>query len=259
MKRFAFALILIAAGAASALAADSPFAGTWKLNVEKSKFTGDTFTYTATATGFHYSNGATIEYDFAIDGKDYPTIPDRTVSWTKSGDSAWDTVSKDGKGTVLSKAHRVLSADGKRYTVSYTSYRPDGTTAEGMDEYARVSGGPGLAGKWKDVKTKETSDSMTIAVPSAGQVEIEFPNYKETIAGPTDGTPIPVKGPTIPDGVTTTVKVEGPKKWSRTVTLNGKTYSQSTMTVSSDGKVLDVVSWVPGKESEKETAVYDKQ
>src|SRR5271170_7127931 len=137
MKRFAFALILIAAGAASALAADSPFAGTWKLNVEKSKFTGDTFTYTVTATGFHYSNGATIEYDFAADGKDYPVIADRTVSWAKSGDNAWDTVSKDGKGTVLSKAHRVLSADGKKLTITYTSYKPGGGTEEGSDVYAK--------------------------------------------------------------------------------------------------------------------------
>src|SRR5271170_5098280 len=137
MRRIAFTLVLLAASAGIALAADSPFAGTWKLNVEKSKFTGDTFTYAATATGFHYSNGATLEYDFAVDGKDYPTIPDRTVSWTKAGDNAWDTVAKDGKGTVLSKAHRVLSADGKKLTITYTSYRPGGGTEEGSDVYAK--------------------------------------------------------------------------------------------------------------------------
>jgi hypothetical protein len=67
MKRFAFALILLAASAGCAVA-ESPFAGTWKLNTEKSKFTGDTFSYTSTATGFHYSNESTVEYNFAIDG-----------------------------------------------------------------------------------------------------------------------------------------------------------------------------------------------
>jgi hypothetical protein len=33
MKSFALILILLAASSGSALAADSPFAGTWKLNV----------------------------------------------------------------------------------------------------------------------------------------------------------------------------------------------------------------------------------
>ena len=35
MKRVALTLILFAGCAGSALAADSPFAGNWKLNVEK--------------------------------------------------------------------------------------------------------------------------------------------------------------------------------------------------------------------------------
>jgi len=258
MKRLARSLVLIV-GATVALAADSPFAGTWKLKVEKSKFAGDIFTYTATAAGFHYSNGATVEYDFATDGKDYPVIADRTISWKKAGDSAWDAVSKDDKGTVLSKAHRVLSAGGEKLTVSYTSYRPDGTTDEGSDEYVRVSGGPGLAGKWKNVKAKTTTDSFTIDVPSPGQVAIAYPSYKETASGPTDGTPITLKGPNIPDGVFVSYKAVGPDKWEFSEALNDKVLSKGTMTVSSGGKVLTTVSWVPGKESEKATAVYDKQ
>jgi hypothetical protein len=259
MNRFALTLIVFAAGAGAALAADSPFAGTWKLDVEKSKLTGDTFTYSATAAGFHYSNGATIEYDFAADGKDYPTIPDRTVSWTKSGDNSWDTVNKDGNGTVLSKAHRVLSADGKTLTVEFTSYRPDGTTAKASDEYQRVSGGPGLPGKWKDVKSKAPSDTLTIAVPSAGQVAITYPSFKQTITGPTDGTPIAVKGPTIPPGVFRSIKPAGPDKWDYTTTLKDKPWVKGTMTVAAGGATLTVVSWIPGKESEKEIQVYEKQ
>jgi hypothetical protein len=85
MKRVALTLILLAGYAASAMAADSPFAGNWKLNVEKSKLTGDTLTYSATSTGYHYSNGATLEYDFAADGKDYAMIADRTVLGQKAG------------------------------------------------------------------------------------------------------------------------------------------------------------------------------
>jgi hypothetical protein len=135
-------LILLAASTSAALAADSPFAGNWKLNIEKSKLAGSTFTYTATATGFQYSNGSTVKFDFALDGKDYPATPGRTVSWTKSGDNTWDSVYKDGHGTVLSKVHRVLSPDGKTMTVSSTDYRVDGTTSEDTVVRARISGGP---------------------------------------------------------------------------------------------------------------------
>jgi hypothetical protein len=259
MKRVALTLILLAGCAGSALAADSPFAGNWKLNVEKSKLTGDTLTYSATSSGYHYSNGATLDYDFAADGKDYPLIADRTVAWTKSGENAWDMVIKNGKGTVLSKSHRVLSEDGKRLTITYTSYRPDGTTGEGTDEYVRVSGGKGLAGKWKDVKSKETSTSMTIAVPAPGQVSIEYPSYKRTIAGPADGTPIAVNGPTVPTGLFRSYKATGPHKWSYTTTLNAKVWRNGVLTVSADGKTLTDASWVPGKASEKEVDVYERQ
>jgi len=259
MERVVLTLILLAGCAGSALAADSPFAGTWKLNVEKSKLTGDTFTYSATSTGYHYSNGATVEYDFAADGKDYPTVADRTVAWTKSGENAWDTVFKDGKGTVLSKGHRVLSGDGKRLSVTYTTYRPDGTTGEGTDEYVRVSQGSGLVGKWKDVKSKQASTSMTIAVPGPGQVAFEYPSYKQTIAGPADGTPLAVKGPTVPAGVFRSYKATGPYKWTYTTTFNGKEWRKGVITVSADGKVLTEVSFVPGKAAEKEVDVYDRQ
>jgi hypothetical protein len=259
MKRLALTLILLAGCTGSALAADSPFAGNWKLNVEKSKLTGDTFTYSATSTGYHYSNGATLDYDFAVDGKDYPVIADRTVAWTKSGDNAWDTVFKNGKGTVLSKGHRVLSKDGKRLTITYTSYRPDGTTGEGTDEYVRVSAGKGLLGKWKDVKSKEASISMVIAVPAPGQVAIEYPSYKQTVAGPADGTPIAVNGPTVAPGVFRSYKATGPNKWTYTTTINGKEWRDGVLSVSADGKTLTDTSWVPGKASEKEVDLYERQ
>jgi hypothetical protein len=259
MKRVALTLILLAGYAGSAMAADSPLAGNWKLNVEKSKLTGDTLTYSATSTGYHYSNGATLEYDFAADGKDYPMISDRKVAWAKSGENAWDSVVKDDKGTVLSKSHRVLSEDGKRLTVTYTSYRPDGTTGNGTDEYARLSGSKGLLGKWKDVKSNEASTSMTIAVPAPGQIAIEIPSYKQSLAGPVDGTPIAVKGPTVPAGAFRSYKATGPNKLSYTTTLNGKVWRKGLLSVSADGHVLTETSWIPGKESEKEVDVYERQ
>jgi hypothetical protein len=259
MKHLAFALVSLTIAAQYASAADSPFAGSWKFNPAKSQLTGDTFSFSTSAIGLHYSDGAAVEYDFAVDGNDYPVIADRKVSWTKRGDNVWDSVMKDGKGVVLYKAHRVLSKDGKKLSISYKYFRPDGTTSEGSDEYVRVSGDKGLPGEWKNVQSKQASDKMIISVPSPGKVTVEFPSYKQTATGPTDGTPIAVIGPTVPQGVFVAYTATGTSKMTFAITLNGKVFQQGERTVSSDGKTLTEVSWLPGKESEKEVDVYDRE
>lgn len=259
MKHLALTVVLLAASIGAAAAADSPFAGTWKLNVEKSKLAGDTFTYTATATGFQYSNGSTVKFDFATDGKDYAVLPGRTVSWTKSGDNAWDSVYKDGRGTVLSKVHRVLSADGKTMTVASTNYHADGTTTQETVVRKRVSGGPGLAGTWKEVKVSRASDTMIISVPSAGHIKYEIPRQKDTLEGAVDGTPSLVKGPSVPEGATIAFKQMSSTELAWTYANKSTVLQKGVDTVSADGTSLTSTSWAPGKESEKTIEVYDKQ
>jgi len=254
----AFSLVLLAATVGAASAAESPFVGTWQLNVEKSKLAGETFSYTATPTGFQYSNGSTVKFDFATDGKDYPVIAGRTVSWTQNGNNTWDSVYKDGHGTVLSKVHRVLSADGKTMTVISTDYHADGTTSQETDIRERVSGGPGLAGTWKEVKVKVTSHTLIISMPSAGHVKNENPRQKQILEGPLDGTPSRVQGPIAPEG-TVAFKQPGSNKLTWTFASKGTVLQQGEDTVSSDGKTLTSVSWFPGKESEKTIEVFDKQ
>jgi hypothetical protein len=54
-------------------------------------------------------------------------------------------------------------------------------------------------------------------------------------------------------------KAEGPSKVVTTISLNGKGLGKDVMTLSADGKTITDVSWTPGKESEKQTSVYEKQ
>jgi hypothetical protein len=259
MRGFALTLALLAAGAGSAAAADSPFVGTWNLNTEKSKLAGETFSYTATATGFEYSNGSTTKFDFALDGKDYPVFAGRTVSWVKSGDNTWDSVYKDGHGTVLTKVHRVLSSDGKTMTVTSTDYHADGTTSQETDVRARVSGGPGLAGTWKDVKVSAAADTTIISAPSTGHIRYEFPKDKQFVEGSVDGSPLRVQGQSVPEGATIAFKQRGPNELEWTYSVKGTVLQKGVDSVSSDGKSLSSVSWAPGKESEKLVQAYDKQ
>ena len=256
MKQFVLAVALCGAVSGVALAADSPFAGTWKLDIAKSRFTGDTLDYSKTATGMHYDDGA-LSYDFATDGKDYPSLPGYTTNWTKTGPMSWDTVVKSA-GKVVAKSHRMISADGTTLTSNYTQYRPDGTTAQGATVYKRLSGSTGLAGKWKDVKVQATDDTMQVMVPAAGHYEIMSPAYKSSVTGMTDGTPAPMTGPTVPPGAMASYKAAGADTWDYLITVQGKAYAKGMLHVSPDGKTLTDTSWTPGRESEKSMAVYAK-
>jgi len=129
---------------------ENPFAGTWKLNVAKSKFTGrqppksETRTEVAQGDGFKVSyegiaaDGSPISYGYTtnLDGKDAPisgkhpfgsdalavTRVDasrRTIVEKKTGTTlftATGTVSKDGK--TLTQTFKGMNAQGQPFSVT---------------------------------------------------------------------------------------------------------------------------------------------
>jgi len=240
-----------------AMAFDSPFAGTWTMDLTKSQVTGDTFTYTKTATGYVYSNGGPVSYALALDGKDYLVIPSQSIACTETNPASMACIFK-ASGKIIASESRTLSTDGSHLTMDYSNYRPDGTTNHGEDVYVRISGGPGFSGKWKDESAKFTPDTMVITTPSATTFEIAYPGNKTKVVGATDGTPSPATGPTVPPGATGSFLATGPTTWTFSTMLQGKVYAKGVMSVSPDGKTLTETSWVPGKESEKEVDVYAK-
>jgi hypothetical protein len=260
MKKTLLALALLALTTAPALATDNPWSGTWKLNVVKSQFTGDTFTYSKAANGMmHYSDGSVVSYDFGIDGKEYKTVYGRTTMWTAAGNNAWDSVYK-GNGTILSKTHRELSADGKTLTITSTGTKPDGSKFNDVVVYSRVTGTNGLAGKWRSTKVDVSAPDMwIISSPSPDVLHWDIPGYKETVEGKLDGTDLPVSGPTVPAGLTFGIKKVAPRKLSYVVKVSGKVDTYGVQTLAADGKSFTDVSWSPGKQTEKSTAVFEKQ
>ena len=207
MKKLLLACALFATSFLSALAADNPWIGTWKLDLAKSQFTGETFSYSKSANGLmHYSDGSTISFDFGIDGKEYKSAFNRTTTWSAAGDNAWDSVTK-ADGNVLANFHRVLSADGKTLTITATGTRPDGTAFNDVTVYKRVTGTKGLVGKWRSTKVEISAPgTVVMSIPSSGVWRLEFPGYKNTVEGKADGTDLPVIGPTAPPGWTVGIK-----------------------------------------------------
>jgi hypothetical protein len=133
----------------SLFAAESPFSGTWKLNLAKSKLTppvpkSDIAVVDADENGLKLNQDVItdkgeslkISYEAKFDGKDYPVTGDPSsdsVSYQRvNANTLKGTLKKGGK--VTTDATIVVSKDGKITTVDYTDYS-QATPAKGTSVY----------------------------------------------------------------------------------------------------------------------------
>jgi hypothetical protein len=256
-KRLYCACAVMALAAAPCFAAGQSWDGTWKLNEAKSKLTGETMVLEDKGNGMIHVSGGSVTFDYACDGKAYPTLADRTLTCTGTQAAGWEHVTKVGD-KVLTQSHWALSADGKTITIKGKEARPDGSTADYTEVWKRESGTGGVVGTWKSVKADEGSDSMTIET-KGDWIKIYDPAYKSTVEGKMDGSNLALKGPTAPAGLWQTFKPDGPNKLHYTVKLNDKVLSEGVQTLSADGKTLTDENWAPGKMNEKSVQVYERQ
>ena len=134
-------VLVIAAVAATLWSAEEAFIGTWKLNLAKSNVVGPvprsrTMKIEPAGSGIKVTVdeiGAqgkpnSRSYIANFDGKEVrnPIPPDRdTIAWKRVDARTWETTSKQaGKVTATSK--RVLSPDGKVFTLTTTSWNAKG-------------------------------------------------------------------------------------------------------------------------------------
>jgi hypothetical protein len=198
-----------------------------------------------------------FKFSYACDGKDYHLLPDRTVACTGSGNSYVMTWKINGK--VQSTTRRTISSDGKTLTDVETGTRPDGTAYTDHETDTRVGSGTGMAGTWKSMAVRNSAPGIFSIKVNGDVLHVEDPGYKSVSDAKLDGTPAQLKGPTAPAGLMISNKSDGANKVLTIVTLNGKELGRDVMTLSADGKTITDVSWTPGKESEKQTYVYEKQ
>lgn len=232
--------------------------GTWKMNLAKSKVTGDTFVIEDKGTGLMHFAGGSISYDFACDGKVYVSFADRNTTCIKSAKDQYDFVDKAGD-KLMDKERWTFSADGKMLTVRGTATRPDGSTSDYEEVYKRESGTTGLMGKWLNVKSESPSDAILNIQTNGDRIKIYSPQYKTTSEGKMDGSDLTVTGPAVAPGVTQSVKPESPNKLHFIVKYQGNVVNEATQTLSADGKTMVEEQWAPGKMNEKVTIVWERQ
>jgi len=239
-------------------AADAPYEGKWKTNLAKSDFGDTTMTYEKSSGGDMKATMDGVSYTFKTDGKDNMTPWGSTAAWKAVDTKTWEMVEKT-KGKVTSTSTLTLSADDKVLTVVAKRLKADGGTSDDSIAFQRVSGGPGLAGKWKtkNVKTsspetlsltRKGSDGLTVSLGNAGAVcDAKF-----------DGKEYPAKSPLWPSGWTCVIAKSGPRGLDLTWRKDGKDMYKSVLSVSGDGKTLTETGSATGV-NEKFTMVYDKQ
>jgi hypothetical protein len=260
VKTFGIILAAAAGLTAAAQAADSPWVGTWKLDRARSNFTGDTFTYSRNSKGqYHFSDGSTTNYDFAVDGQEYVVSEGTKVSWKAAGDHGWDSTIRTN-GNFVVKVHRELSDADKTLTITATGTKPDGSTLNEESVYTRVTGTTGLVGKWRSIKSSEGSpEQFIVSAPSAGVLHWELPDYQETTEGRMDGSDLPIKGPSVPPGMTFSARFESPNRLAYVLKKDGQPQMYGLQTMAADGSTFTDVSYNAGKQDEKTTGVYVRQ
>ena len=130
-------LAVVLAMSLSLFAAESPFSGTWKLNLAKSKMTppvpkSDVAVVDADENGLKLNEDVItdkgeslkISWEAKFDGKDYPVTGDPSsdsVSYQRVNANTLKGKAKKA-GKVVTDATIVVSKDGKITTVNYTDY-----------------------------------------------------------------------------------------------------------------------------------------
>lgn len=239
-------------------AADAPYAGNWKMNVAKSDFGDTTVTYEQTSGGEMKATMDGQSYTFKTDDNDNMTPWGMTIAWKAVDAKTWEVTEKTN-GKVTSTSKLKLSADSKILSLDAKRVKADGGTSNDSITFQRVSGGPGLAGKWK-TKNLKTSSPQTLSLTQKGSdgLTISLGNEGGVCDAKFDGKDYPATGPIWPSGWTCVIKKSGARGVDLTWKKDGKDMYKSTLAVSADGKALTETGSAAGV-NEKFTVFYDKQ
>ena len=229
----------------SALLADDPFVGRWKLNLAKSKLTGQTIEIrTVAGNGYEFKEDQHSDIIFA-DGLDHPTHFGETMAIKQKKADTWAITYKRGDQVLMNTVWKV-GKDGQTLTYTATGTRPNGQGFRNQLMAKRVGGGPGLVGTWETTSVSLSSPREIYIEPydSDGQT-ITFPGRKQTIRMKFDGKDYPETGPTVLEGSTSSGRRLDARTIETSEKVKGKLLETTRATVSEDGKTQTLLITEP--------------
>jgi hypothetical protein len=253
VARVLLALVVFVATANAA--ADPAYVGKWRFNPAKSTLAGDTVTIENAPDGMMQFNSQGFVYKFTLDGKEYPTPDGGTTAWTATSADVWDVTNRMN-GKVAGTFH--LARKGDMLAVSGKAPKPDGGSAEFTASYKRVSGGPGLVGKWISTEVKPPISMLDITASGSDGVAIKD-DTGAIFSGQFDGKDNPAQGRMAGSKYTGEFKKTGANSFELTTKLDGKPMYVDVYSVSPDGKTLTISGTPSNAKQETYKIVLDRQ
>jgi hypothetical protein len=244
--------------AVATAAAQSPFAGTWKINQEKSQMTGDILTFRpAAAEAIEVTEGG-ITYSFRTDGKTYGMPSGDVAIWRQIDANGWTTEYRKIDGKLLSIDTWKLSGDGKQLSLTSSGAKANGDLYTNTTEYVRTAGSSGLIGSWKSTEVKLSApDDLVIEDSGLDKLVLKIAAQKASCVATLDGKEVAVEGPDIPAGLRVALTRTGPYAFKMVEKLSGNVVWTAQYTVGEDRKTMTEVGNAPGDPAQ--TIIREKQ
>jgi len=255
MKRFCNVCWIALATVSFLAAADATYLGKWKLNPAKSQLTGETVSIEQSPSGGMRYVSAETAYDFKLDGKEYPTPGGSMAAWKEAGPDTWDVTIKTN-GQLVATIQLTVKGD----TLTSMAHRPKAGGGMLMDTSTlkRVSGGPGIVGKWKSTEVKQSASALEISSDGPDSLTLTVPEFGLACMAKFDGKDYAMTGPQAAPKEKYSFKKTGANSFQMTEKIDGKAVYVDKFTVSADGKTL-TDDGTPISRKEPTKAVYDRQ
>lgn len=247
MKKLLPALLLIGFLMPALAVAQSPFDGTWKIDINKADFSKKPDVFLL-QNGMYQCKTCVPTIDVKADGQDqkvtghpyYDTVAIKVVN----DHQIEETDKKNGKVVLTSTS--TVSSDGNTLTFEFTdSTATTGAPVTGKGEATRVAKGPAganaISGSWRNTKLESLSDNgivFTFKV-SGDELTMTTPTGQSYTAK-LNGPEAPYKGD--PGTTSVSVKSMGKNTVEETDLRDGKVIYVNKMTVAADGKTMNMVS-----------------
>jgi hypothetical protein len=209
MKKLSFVLLLLPVLAW----AQSPFDGTWKIDLSSAKFPEKPETWVL-QNGMYQESTSDPRINVKADGTDQavPGAKDYDTMAVKVVDNKTVEFTNKKGGKVVSRAKIVVSADGQTLALDFTSYPvASSQPVTGKVAYSRVAGGPAgshaISGSWRIQKVADISENaLTTTIKSTAEGVKYSTSTGESYEAKYDGKDYPMKGTT--PGYTIALKKE---------------------------------------------------
>jgi hypothetical protein len=256
MKTRALLFSVAAVCVCSAVWADSPFDGTWKLNTARSQLAGDTMSFSDAGNRSLQYTDSDQSYSFKPDGSPFTTPLGIERTFKKNGDGTYTSTNKNS-GFLINTSTWKLSADGKTIVIDSKGTKPNGDSFENVTTYVRTSPGSGLIGGWKSTDVKLSSPNSLTLQSNGNDLTLAISAVKATCHAKWDGKDYPATGPTVTDNVTLAVTRTGPDSFKLVQKTKGKVLVIINYQVAGDGKTM-TAKGTDGEGKEPFTQVWEK-